>query len=89
MVPGGNKAECLSSVNHTTKAIHHSNAETMVKFKGTLKKHFPSDFQSTRCELLNVKNLVENKLWANEKKYRYKRIKQDSTVSYLALIKKP
>ena len=64
-------------------------AETMVKYKGIrIKKHFPSDFQSTRCELLNVKNLVENKLWTNEKKYRHKRIKQDSTVSYLALIKK-
>ena len=23
MVPAGNKAKCLSSVNHTTKTIHH------------------------------------------------------------------
>ena len=23
MVPAGNKAKCLSLVNHTTKAIHH------------------------------------------------------------------
>ena len=83
-------AQTLFTYNYLKEV---SNAETMVKYKGTSnKKTFtfpPSDFQSLRCELLNVRNLVGNKLWTrNEKTYRHKRIKLDSTVSYLVLIKK-
>ena len=33
MVPGGNKAKRLSSVNHTTKAIHHHHNEAPVGMK--------------------------------------------------------
>ena len=83
-------AQTLFTYNYLKEGL---NAETMVKYKGTSnKKTFifpPSDFQSLRCELLNVRNLVGNKLWTrNEKTYRHKRIKLDSRVSYLVLIKK-
>ena len=35
MVPAGNKAKSLSSVNHTTKTIHSSSSSTELPFHNT------------------------------------------------------
>ena len=60
MVPAGNKTKCLSSVNHTTKAIHHhysfymGSSEQYAREKISPKKYFFSAFEKNKLRVLNA-----------------------------------
>ena len=67
MVPAGNKAKCLLSVNHTTKTIHHHHSSSssssgrihrgrtyIQKYKNSilkLKSHFPT----WTCQIIQIR----------------------------------